>query len=267
MPGGMAPTEVFEAARKTLHLADEAEKGVALLEGQFADEFEAAVNELRLTMAKAYVAKVLALLPDEEKPKYEAVAKALMERDEAMVAAQKELKTALDQVKANQGVDKAPRDNRRPRFGPPGGVRNGKLDILRSHFALTDEQQQLLDGLERDARDAVRQQMEPIFANLRDAGRPPDPNTFRQIGQIMRQAMEKADDETARVVAELLTAEQKKDYTAACAAIDTSRNKTKDAEEACRKKTVEAVGEEKAAALLGPPPGAAVVKPKAGTAF
>jgi len=264
--GGPTRSEIFDAARKTVQLPDNAKSGVDSLEAQFADDLQTAVSEARRELSRDYVAKILALLPDEEKPKYEAVAKALDERDEALAAAQKELKAALGKVKTSQGADKAPRDDRPRRGGPPGGSMDSKEDIVRTHFVLNDQQQEILEGIRRENFDAMRRRMGDLFARLRNPGGPPNPDAFRQIGQAMRQVREQIDDETAALVAEVLTPEQKKDYTAACAAIDACRKTTKDAEEACRKKIVAAVGEEKATALLGAPPGQ-VAKPEKATAF
>ena len=259
-------TDIFDAARKTLDLADKAKTGVDVLDAQYADELQAAVAELRTKMSKEYVAKILELLPDEQKPKYEAVAKALAEREEAIAAAQKELKPVLDKVKTSQGADKAQRDDRRPRFGLPGGTSTSKVDILRTHFVLTEDQQDALDTAQREQFGAMRDRMQGLFPGPRDAGGQRDPNAFRQIGQAMRQVRDEVDEQVAKGMADLLTDAQKKDYAPACAAIDVCKKKTKDAEDACRKKIVEAVGEEKADALLGPPPGKPA-EPKKATAF
>ena len=266
MFGAGTRTEIFDAARRTINLPDDAKRGVDLLDAQFGEELQAGITELRLKLSKDYVAKILALLPEEEKPKYEAVAKALTERDEALAAAQKELKATLDKVKASQGADKAPRDDRRRRFGPSGGSPTSKIDILHTHFVLTEQQQEMLEETQRDNFDAMRERMEKVFAGLRGPGGPRDPNAFRRVGEAMRQVREKIDDDTAMVVAEFLTPEQRKDYATASAAIDACRKKTKDAEEACRKKIVEAVGEVKANSLLGPPPGK-IAEPKKATTF
>lgn len=259
-PGGgafdpMGRTEIFDAARQAL--PTEGTKGVDLLEAQFGEDLQAAITEARLKLTKDYVAKILPLVPDAEKPKYQAVANALTERDDALVAAQKELKGALDLVKTGQGVAPA----RRQRSGPPGGSLTSKTDILRTHFAFTEEQRGEFEQAQREGFDAMRGRTEALFAELRERGGPRDPNAFRRIAQAMRQVREQVEDETAKAISEILTAEQKKDYAVACSAIDICRKRIKEAEETCRKKIVEAVGEEKAAALLGPPPGQ-VAKPK-----
>jgi len=259
-------TEIFDAARQTLTLPAATRKSIDQLDAQFGEGLQAAIAEARQKLSKEYVAKILALLPDEEKPKYEAVAKALAERDEALAAAQKELKAALGEVKTSQGVDKAPRAELRRRFGPPGGSQTSKVDILRTHFVLTEEQQQALGEAQRASFDAMRERTEGLFAGLREKGGPRDPNAFRQVGQAMARIREEIDDGVAKAAVEVLTDEQKKDYATACAAIDLFRKKTKEAEETCRKKIVEAVGEEKANALLGPPPGA-IAEPKKATGF
>jgi len=263
----MGRTDVFDAARQTLTLTADAKKGVDQLDTQFGDDLQAGIAELHRKLSQDYVAKVLALLPDEQKPKYDAVAKALAERDEALAAAQKGLKAGLDLVKTMQGADKAPRAARRQRFGPQGGSQTSKTDILRTHFVLTDEQQQALDQAQRDGFDATRERMQGLFAGMGDRpGGPPDPNTFRRVGQAMRQIRDEIDDGVAKAVVEVLTDDQKKDYATACAAIDAYRVKSKEAEDVCRKKVVEAVGEPKANALLGLPAGK-VAEPVKGTTF
>ena len=260
-------TEIFDAARRTLDLSAEAKAGVDQLDAQYADQLEAAIAELRAKMNKEYVAKVLGLLPDDQKPKYEAVAKALSERDEAVAAAQKELNGVLDKVKTSQGADKAPRTAARPRLGMMmGGASNSKVEVLRTDFVLTEQQQEQLNTAQREGFGGMRERMQGLFGGMRNAGGPPDPNAFRQIGQAVRQVRDEVDDEVAKAAVAFLSDAQKQDYATACAAIDTSRKKTKEAEEACRKKIVEAVGEEKANALLGAPPGQPV-QPKQGTTF
>jgi len=263
--GGQQGTSVFDAARQTLDLPDEAKAGVDMLDAQYADELDAAMTELRMKMNAAYVLKIIELLPADQKPKYEAVAKALADRDAAIVAARKEQKEVLDKVKTSQGADKAPRDTRQRRFGPPGGAA-GKGDILRTHFVLTEQQQESLDAARRDNFGAMRDRMRGLFQGMRGPDGQRDPNAFRRIGAAMRQIREEVGDKVAEAANVFLTDAQKKDYATACAAIDTCRKATKAAEAACRKAITAAVGEEKANALLGPPP-EALAKPAAGTAF
>ena len=252
----LGPTVVFDAARQALALPADTRKSIDQLDGQFVEELQAAITEARLKLSKDYVAKVMALLPDEEKPKYEAVAKALTGRDEALAAAQKELKAALDLIKAAQAADPAPRADRRRRGGPPGGSQTSKVDILRTHFVLTGPQQAAVEEAQRESFDAMRERMQGLFAGLRgQPGGNPDPNAFRRMGQAMARIRDEVDDATGKTAAEFLTAEQKKDYATACFAIDTARTKVKVAEEVCRAKIVDAVGVEKANALLGPAPG------------
>jgi len=258
--------DVFDAARKTLDLSDQAKAGVEMLDTQFTEQLQAGITELRMKLSKDYVAKVLDLLPADQKPKYEAVAKALNERDEAVAAAQKELTTALDKVRTSQGADKVERKDVRPRFGQPGGSTTSKVEVLRTHFVLTEKQQGEIDIAQRENFGLARDRMQAIFAGMRDAGGQRDPNAFRRVGQSMRQIRDEVDDQVAKIAVEFLTDEQKKDYATACTAIDTCRTKMKEAEDVCRKKIVGAVGEEKANALLGLPPGK-LAEPKKGTGF
>jgi hypothetical protein len=263
MPGGRG-ADIFDAADDALELTDETEGAVERLEDQYRQELEAAVTELRAKMNKAYVAKVLEVLPEELKPKYDAVAQALLERDEAVRAAQKALQETLEKIKASQGADKAAPEDRRRRFGPPGGEPS-KTDVLRSHFVLTDEQDEKLDALRRETFGQMRERMRDLFRGLRGGER--DRNAFRRVRIAMEKLREEMDDTVAKAAADVLTEEQKPDYEAACAAIDACRKATEEAEEACRKAIVEAVGEEKATELLGPPPGEALAPKAPGTEF
>jgi len=258
--------DIFDAARKTVDLTDQAKAGVEVLDTQYTEDLQAGITELRLKLSKDYVAKLLDVLPAEQKPKFEAVAKAMTERDEAVAAAQKELTKGLDKVRTSQGADKVEHKAAGPRFGASGGSSTSKVEILRTHFVLTDQQQGELDIAQRENFGLMRDRMQAIMAAARDAGGQKDPNAFRQMGQTMRQVRDEVDDQVAKVAAGLLTDDQKKDYTTACAAIDTCRTKMKDAEDVCRKKITDAVGEEKANALLGLPAGK-VAEPKKGTGF
>jgi hypothetical protein len=255
MFGAPSGANVFDAARKTLDLTGEAKAGVDLLNAQFTDEFDAAVTELRMKMTAAYVTKILDLLPEEEKPKYEAVAKALADREQAVAAAEKELKAVLDKVKAEQGADKVAAPDDRPRFGPPGGDRDSKADILHTCFVLTEEQQQKLENTRREAFGGMRDRMREAFRGMRDLR--DDPNARLRVRNAMRQVREDVDEDVAAAAADFLTDDQKKGYLTACTAIDLCRKKRTDADEACRAAIAKAVGEEKANALLGPPPGQA----------
>jgi len=152
-------------------------------------------------------------------------------------------------------------------FRSPGGSQTSKADILRTHFVLTEEQQQALDQAQREGFEGARERMDALFAGQRgQRGGPPDPNTFRRVGRAMSQIRDEIDDGVAKAAVEVLTDEQKKDYATACAAIDANRAKAKEAEDVCRKKVVDAVGEPKANALLGLPAGAAA-EPRKGTTF
>jgi hypothetical protein len=260
--GRRGGADVFDAAEDALELTDETEAGVDQLQAQYRQELEAAIAELRAKMDQAYAAKILELLPEDRKPKYDAVAKALLECDEAIRAAEKTLEETLDAIKEKQGQPTAG-ENRR-RFGPPRGQAS-KMDILRSHFVLSDEQQEKLDALRRETFGQMRERMRGLFRELRGGER--NRNTFRRMRMAMEQVREEMDDTVATAAVEWLTDEQKADYEAACAAIDAFRKAEEEAEAACRKAVVEAVGEEKATELLGPPPGEALAPKAPGTEF
>lgn len=259
--GGAGNTDIFGVAKRAFELADDNELAVDNLAIQYAVDESDAVAELRKRLNKEYLVKILVLLPDEEKPKYEKVLAAMTERDDALAAAQKELRAVLDKVKANQGADKvkAPDDPRARFFRPrPGTLPTTKMAMLTTCFVITAEQKQEIDDIQRQSRDGMRDklrdQMRALFAAGPDGQR--DPNARDRARDIFRKAREDADEANVKVVAEFLSEGQKKDFTAACTAMDTCKKKTTDAEAACRKKVVGAVGEEKATAILGPAPGA-----------
>ncbi|HUT33139.1 MAG TPA: Spy/CpxP family protein refolding chaperone [Planctomycetota bacterium] len=253
--GGDRETDLFDVARRTVTVPEDKLAALENLALEYAVAENDAVAEVRRRLNKEYLVKVVALLPDEEKPKYEKVIAAMTERDDAIAAAEKELREALDKVKVAQGADKvaAPADpNQRFFRARPGEVPTRKYDALRSCFVLTDDQTKQVDVIHDANRDAVREKMRAQFANLRpaDGGRP-DPARMRQMGALYRQARDQADDEDAKAITNLLTDAQKKDFATVCTAMDAYRKKIADAEEACRAKVVAVVGIEKASALLG----------------
>ncbi len=257
-------TDIFDVARRTAELADDKQAALDALGIQYAVEENAGVAKLRQELNKAYLVRIVALLPDEDKPKYEKVIAAMTARDEAIAAARKELREALDKVKASQGADKVKTDDRAFRFFRPrrGEAPTRKIDVLRTYFVLTDDQRTQVEEVHDANRNAARDRIREQFAALRRGGGRPDPAAMRQMGQVFRQVREEVDEQDAKAVVQLLTDAQKKDFATASAALDASKKKIADAEAACRKAVTEAIGEEKANAILGPPPLAAA-KPAA----
>ncbi len=259
MPFGMGrgtqETDLFDVLRRAVTVPDDKQAALESLAIQYAVEEHDTVAEVHKRLNKDYLAKVVALLPDAEKPKYEKVIAAMTERDDAIAAAAKELREALDTVKVSQGADKVKlADDARGRFFQfrRGEVATRKMDALRTCFVLTDDQRKQIETIQDATRNASREKMRGQMAALRpaDGGRP-DPAQMRQMGTLFRQARTQNDEADAKSVANLLTDAQKKDFATACAAVDAYTKKASDAEEACRKKVVEAVGAEKADALLG----------------
>jgi hypothetical protein len=140
------------------------------------------------------------------------------------------------------------------------------MEMLQSHFVLTEDQQAQFQAMMRDNQQAMREQMQEVMreqirerfrdamGGLRRREGPGDPAARDRIGAAMRQLNEEMDEQNAKGFAQFLAEEQKGDFTKACAAMDGCKKKTEEAEEACRKKVVEILGEEKANAVLGAPP-------------
>ncbi|NQT53400.1 hypothetical protein HQ576_15180 [bacterium] len=257
-------TDIFDVAQRAATLTAEQKAAVEALATQFAEAEAEAVADVRQRLNKEYLVQVVKLLPDGEKPKYEAAIAAMTARDEAIATATKTLRAALDKVKANQGADKAPAagGGRPPFFGPPqAAVPTTKLDLLATHFALTDEQKGMLDdvrqGAHRGLPDRMRDAMRGRMAALHQAGGRPDANMFRIVRSTMQRVREQLDEENAKKAVEILDEKQKADFATASKAIDAFRQARDEAEAACRAKVVEAVGKDKANAILGPAPQAA----------
>ncbi|HPD16263.1 MAG TPA: Spy/CpxP family protein refolding chaperone [Planctomycetota bacterium] len=253
--GGPREADLFDVARRLATLADDKKAALGNLEIEYAFAENDAMAEVRRRLNKEFLARIVALLPDEEKPKYEKAIAAMTERDEAIAAAEKELREVLAKVKTSQGADKvvAQADpNQRFFRMRPGDVPTRKMDALRTCFVLTDDQRKEIEVIRDGNRDAVREKMRAQFANLRgaDGGRP-DPEQFRRMAPLFRQVRTETDDADAKMAANLLTDAQKKDFATVCAAIDTYNKKVADAEAACRAKVTEAVGADKANAILG----------------
>ncbi len=267
MGRGTQETDLFDVLRRAVTIADDKRAAIEALAIQYAIEERDTVAEVHKRLNKEYLAKVVALLPDDERPKYEKVIAAMTERDDAIAAATKELREALDKVRASQGADKAkPPDDPRRRLAfqlRRGEVPTRKMDALRTCLVLTDDQLKQIDTIQEATRNATREKLRGLFRRPEGGGRP-DPAQMRQNFAAMRQARTEADEQDAKAVANLLTDEQKKGFATACAAIDAYNKKVGDAEAACRTKVVEAVGADKADAILrgpganpaGPAPGA-----------
>ncbi|MBM4031224.1 MAG: hypothetical protein FJ291_05495 [Planctomycetes bacterium] len=274
-PGGMTmgranqETDIFDVARRTAKLADDKLAAIEGLAIEYAVAEQEAEAEARKRLNKEYLPKLVALLPEAERPGYEKAVAAMTQRDDAIAAAEKELRAVLDKVKVAQGADKVkPADDTTggPRFFQPrrGEVATRKMDALRTCFVLTDDQRKQLDTIADANRNAVREKMRGQFANLRpQGGGRPDPAQMRQAGTLFRQARTEADEANAKAAVNLLNDAQKKDFATACSAIDAYNKKVADAEAACRKAVTDAIGAEKAGALLGTTPGGAPPAPGA----
>jgi len=251
-------TDVFDVARHTSQLPDDKQASLDALAIQYAVEENEAIAALRQELNKKYLVSILALLPEEDKPKYEKAIAALTARDVAIAAAQTELRGVLDKIKVSQGADKVKQADQAGggfRFFQPdrGEVPTRKIDALQACFVLTQAQGEDIHEVHDGNRNAARDRMRQQFARLRGDGGRPDPAAMRQMGQLFRQVSDETDNKDAEAVVQFLTDAQKKDFATVCTAVDTYRKKTADAETACRKAVNEAVGEEKANAILGPP--------------
>jgi len=245
-------TDLFDVARRTATLADDKLAALENLAIEYAVAQDEAEAEARKKLNKEYLAKVVALLPDADRPKYEKAIAAMTERDDAIAAAEKTLRGVLDTVRTKQGADKVkPADDPNRRFFQPrrGELPTRKYDTLATCFVLTDEQRKQIDVIHDANRNAVREKMRGQFAN--QGGGRPDPAQFRRMAPLFRQARTQVDDDDAKAIANLLTDAQKPDFATVCTAMDAYRKAVTAAEDACRKKVVEALGQEKADAILG----------------
>jgi len=245
-------TDLFDVARHAAKLADDKLASLENLAIEYAVAEDAANAETHKKLNKEYLAKVVALLPDEEKPKYEAAIAAMGERDDTVAAAEKTLRAVLDKVRTSQGADKVkPADDPNRRFFQArlGQVATRKYDALQACFVLTAEQKQQIQVIHDANRNAVRDKVRAQFAN--QGGGRPDPAQFRRMAPLFRQANNQADDEDAKGVVNFLTDAQKPDFATVCTAVDAYRKAVEAAETACRTKVVAAVGQEKADAILG----------------
>lgn len=260
--GGMFPgmmgradrtTDLFDAVRRAVTVPDDKKAAMENLAIEYAIAENDAMDEVRKRLNKEYLVKVVALLPAEEKPKFEKAIAAMTERDDAIAAAQKELREALDKVRTSQGADKvvAAADAGQRFFGlRRGEVPTRKMDMLRTCFVLTADQTQQIDVIREASRNAARDKIRAQMGN--QGGGRPDPAQMQRMGTVFRQVRTETDEQDAKAAANLLTDAQKKDFAAGCTAVDACNKKIADAEAACRTKIVAAIGEEKANALLNP---------------
>jgi hypothetical protein len=276
MPFGMmgrseSGTDLFDAARRSVTVPDDKQAAMENLAIEYAVAESEALAEVRKRLNKEYLVRILALLPEEEKPKYEKVIAAMTEQDETVAAARKELREVLDKVKVSQGADKVKPADAGQRFFQPrrGEVATRKLDVLRTCFVLSEDQRREIETIHDANRNGEREKIRARMGDQGAGGGRPDPAAMRQMAPVFRQIRTETDEADAKAVVNLLTDAQKKDFATATAAVDGYSKKVADAEAACRKKVVEAVGAEKANALLGVSPDAAAApKPApAGTTF
>ncbi len=229
-------TNVFETARRLTELDEEKQGALQILDDQHALEQAEAIAELNRQLNKKYMALVLELLPEADKPKYEKVIAAMMERDEARAAARKALVTVLEEVRTKQGAE---------RQGPIDAVPFGKTDIIRRYFKLSDDQRAQADELRRDGFAAMREEM-------RDIERPADfrdPAALQTFIAAMRKARSNVDAQAAEGMAKVLDEKQKADYDVAAKAYDDYQAKIEEIDKAYEAALVAAVGEEKAKEL------------------
>jgi len=260
MPGGMqggmfggggSRTNVFDVTGHTAELAPDAALALDGLRYEREGEEYLAIAELRRQLDKKYVEKLVDIVPAAERKAYQAVLAALTERDLAIEAAQTELRTLLTEVRKRQ-VTKAPDANDpRQRFGRPSYVPNSKTDLLRSHFTLGEGQTAAVNDLRRDGFGKMRDKMREQMRGLMQGGARPDPTAFRAVFTKVRKETE---DDAAKLALEFLNEAQRKDFEAACKALDACTDKTTAAAEACKATIIKLVGKEKADKILGTAP-------------
>ena len=244
---GRGPEDIFDFARRFLDVSDEVQTAITDLDAHYSMDEREARAALRKKLDKEYMAKVLALLPAEQKAKYQAALAAAAARDEAVEAAQKELHEALEAVRKNQGLPLRSSLTRLPW---------SKTQAAQSFLKLSEDQQREVAELRRGAGDKLR-------AALRNVRRPrarDDVQGWRTYAEAARKARQKVVDDAANTIAEFLDGKQKADYQALLKAINACRAKVDAAEAAYEQKLVEVLGEEKVRAVRGLAP-----KPNPGT--
>jgi len=219
---GQQGTDPFEIARRYFTLTDEQKVGLGKVEAQADTEQRAAQAELRNQLNTKYVPLIAAVIPAAEKEKFDKVFAAISERDTAIAAAENELWTALNTLRAAQGVTDP----------EPNTLPFGKADIIRRYLKLTDEQHKAMDETARAGRGKMGEAMKDI-QRPQDFG---DPVARQKFVEATRKIREQVDGETADVMAVQLTDDQRKAYQGAAAVYDAAHKKIQEAEQACEKK-------------------------------
>ncbi|HUT34234.1 MAG TPA: hypothetical protein VNE39_12185 [Planctomycetota bacterium] len=239
-PGGpqRGKANPFDALRRYFDLTPEQQAAVAKLDEQRSAEEREAIAEITKTYDKKFAALLVEVLPADQKAKYEQVIAALTARDDAVEAAQKELRDTIEQVRTAQGIAGT-------RRWSGAYLPLSKGDVIRQCINLTEQQRQAMDGVTRDGWTAMRDKM-------RDVPRPQDwrdADARQKYSDAMRKVREQVDAQSAEAMALLLNDEQKKAYQTVATALDTCNKKIAEADDACEKKLIELVGAEKAKAL------------------
>jgi len=235
MMGGVERVDVFDLARRYETLTPEQLAAIETLEAQRDAEQRAALAELNKQLNKKFAALVAEALPAAEKEKYEKAAAALAEREEALTAAEKDFRAALEKLRAAQGVELS------TAFGGGRFLPQGKGDIIRRYIKLTDAQHTAIDEVRRGGFGQMRDLM-------RDTPRPQDwrdAAARRKYADAAAKVRDQIDEQTSKAMVDLLTDDQKKAYEPAAAASDTYKKAVKDAEAAYDKKLVDLYGEAK----------------------
>lgn len=226
----------FDLARRLTNLTEEQQATVSKLQRERYDEYRKKLTEVGRELDQKFAALVVEVLGQEHKDAFEKVLAAIAERDAAIEAAREEALTVLRKLREEQGFEPRTRG-----YYYASYIRRTKPDIVRYYVKLTDDQRTQFDQIRRDG-----------WAALRDIPRPDnwrDADARRQYGEAVRKAREGIDEKHIEAMIPLLTDEQKKTYETAQGAAGAYQKKTKDAEEACDKKLIALLGEEKFKAL------------------
>ncbi len=225
-----------DALRRYFDLTPEQQAALTKLDDQRAADEREAMNTLAKSLDKKYAALILEVLPADQKAKYEQVLAALTAREDATEAAQKDFRTVLTKVRADQGVTGRP-------LG--GFLPNSKGELIRQCINLTEAQHGAIDGVQRDAWGNMRDK-------TRDIARPQDwrdAAARQKYSEAIRKVREQVDNQAAEAMALLLNEAQKTAYQTAAASLDVCNKKVAEADDTCEKKLTELVGAEKAKAM------------------
>lgn len=232
----------FDIARRLLNLEEEQEQAVAALQRERNNEYRQKIAELNDQLRAKYGVRVQETLDANDQDLFAKVRAAIEQRDAAITETRNHALATLSKLRPKPG------DNRRTRKRATFVPRR-KQDILRYYVDLTEEQRDAYNEIRRDGFAALREAMRdiPRPENWRDRA------ARQQFAEAMRQARKDMDEKIAKATVEQLSPEQKKNYHAALAVVQTHDQKVETAQQACDEKLIALLGEERFYRLIGRP--------------